>query len=552
MIVDVLRATLEERAGIAEGLGLLLVDQVAQRLLMAAEEPGRCHRLREQRRGHLHGIGVDRLRRKPQCRGQRLHVRGRVAPLRGVVEEEFGAEVAIAHGEERHARHDVAVVHHAEDACAVGAVHQGREALVAHTWLPEGVDALDGHVRREEGLRRAELRQRAAEARMAANLNVLARQLETSISQIHKSVKGGRDESIPTAVYLAQIEQCIDHLIGVTHEIGEITGRQLPFDVIEMLSGRDTLQIEARITDDRQPERKLVTEIENCPACKKQVEFQVGSLPGDSAKPTCPHCGQRFHAHRSTSGNIFLRMPGASQFTRAVSVNCPVCASKIPANIDQGKQHSETRFCFSCGAKVSIDPLGQQCTLLSKQERLPGHLNPAGALVCETCHEAATVLTSNSSGTYGICRKDDALVFVPNLVLWLALLFVRKTDGRVIVLALTAGIRQDRIDLSPDTANGVPKNGSGSVANVVNPRVGARYHVTDAATFYNGTDVWIVPDDPTVSPAQVFQPPYYLTLQMPGTKAPAFSLTTYAAPLDAMIEKAVTTLLGAMRDALTE
>lgn len=255
------------------------------------------------------------------------------------------------------------------------------------------------------------LRQRAAEARMAANLNVLARQLETSISQIHKSVKGGRDESIPAAVYLAQIEQCIDNLIGVTHELGEITGRQLPFDVIEMLTARDTLQIEARITDGRTPERKLVTETENCPACKKQVEFQVGSLPGDSAKPTCPHCGQRFHAHRSTSGNIFLRMPGASQFTRAVSVNCPVCASKIPANIDQGKQHSETRYCFSCGAKVSIDPLGQQCTLLSKQDRLPGHVNGAGTLVCEKCNEPVITLTSNSAGTYGICRKDDGLVF---------------------------------------------------------------------------------------------------------------------------------------------
>lgn len=255
------------------------------------------------------------------------------------------------------------------------------------------------------------LRQRAAEARMAANLNVLARQLETSISQIHKSVKGGRDESIPAAVYLAQIEQCIDNLIGVTHELGEITGRQLPFDVIEMLTARDTLQIEARITDGRTPERKLVTETENCPACKKQVEFQVGSLPGDSAKPTCPHCGQRFHAHRSTSGNIFLRMPGASQFTRAVSVNCPVCTSKIPANIDQGKQHSETRYCFSCGAKVSIDPLGQQCTLLSKQDRLPGHVNGAGTLVCEKCNEPVITLTSNSAGTYGICRKDDGLVF---------------------------------------------------------------------------------------------------------------------------------------------
>jgi len=58
----------------------------------------------------------------------------------------------------------------------------------------------------------------------------------------------------------------------------------------------------------------------------------------------------------------------------------------------------------------------------------------------------------------------------------------------------------------------------------------SRYHVTDASTFYNGTDVWIVPSDPTVSPAQVFQPPYYLTLQMPGQDKPVFSLTTTFAP----------------------
>jgi uncharacterized membrane protein (UPF0182 family) len=58
----------------------------------------------------------------------------------------------------------------------------------------------------------------------------------------------------------------------------------------------------------------------------------------------------------------------------------------------------------------------------------------------------------------------------------------------------------------------------------------SRYHVTDASTFYNGTDVWIVPDDPTVSAGQVFQPPYYLTLEMPGQDEPAFSLTTTFAP----------------------
>ena len=58
----------------------------------------------------------------------------------------------------------------------------------------------------------------------------------------------------------------------------------------------------------------------------------------------------------------------------------------------------------------------------------------------------------------------------------------------------------------------------------------SRYHVTDASTFYNGTDVWIVPFDPTITTTQVFQPPYYLTLQMPDQKLPTFSLTSTFAP----------------------
>ena len=57
----------------------------------------------------------------------------------------------------------------------------------------------------------------------------------------------------------------------------------------------------------------------------------------------------------------------------------------------------------------------------------------------------------------------------------------------------------------------------------------SRYHVTDATTFYNGTDFWVVPFDPTQA-VQQFQPPYYLTLQMPGQDKPAFSLTTTFAP----------------------
>ena len=59
----------------------------------------------------------------------------------------------------------------------------------------------------------------------------------------------------------------------------------------------------------------------------------------------------------------------------------------------------------------------------------------------------------------------------------------------------------------------------------------SRYHVTDPTSFYNGQDFWTIPLDPTNRSANASQPPYYLTLRMPGTTQPTFSLTTTFAPL---------------------
>lgn len=72
----------------------------------------------------------------------------------------------------------------------------------------------------------------------------------------------------------------------------------------------------------------------------------------------------------------------------------------------------------------------------------------------------------------------------------------------------------------------------------------SRYHVTDAASFYSGGDFWKLPDDPTKRDASVRvidrsgntlkknepQPPYYLTMQMPGQKKATFSLTSTYIP----------------------
>lgn len=57
-----------------------------------------------------------------------------------------------------------------------------------------------------------------------------------------------------------------------------------------------------------------------------------------------------------------------------------------------------------------------------------------------------------------------------------------------------------------------------------------KYHVNDAASFFSGQDFWRLPDDPTVPQSSVPQPPYYLTMEMPGQKAPTFSLMSTFIP----------------------
>lgn len=52
-----------------------------------------------------------------------------------------------------------------------------------------------------------------------------------------------------------------------------------------------------------------------------------------------------------------------------------------------------------------------------------------------------------------------------------------------------------------------------------------RYHVTEAGAFYSQQDAWMTPNDPVEGPGiGALQPPYYLTMQAPGTDSPRFSL----------------------------
>jgi len=57
------------------------------------------------------------------------------------------------------------------------------------------------------------------------------------------------------------------------------------------------------------------------------------------------------------------------------------------------------------------------------------------------------------------------------------------------------------------------------------------YHVQTASAFYGGQDFWRVPRDPSTFGANAgAQPPYYMTLEMPGSDKPTVTLTTPFVP----------------------
>jgi uncharacterized membrane protein (UPF0182 family) len=59
----------------------------------------------------------------------------------------------------------------------------------------------------------------------------------------------------------------------------------------------------------------------------------------------------------------------------------------------------------------------------------------------------------------------------------------------------------------------------------------SQFHVLQPSAFYGGQNFWSIPNDPTAPENfQVAQPAYYLTLDMPGSATPEFSLTSLFTP----------------------
>ena len=87
------------------------------------------------------------------------------------------------------------------------------------------------------------------------------------------------------------------------------------------------------------------------------------------------------------------------------------------------------------------------------------------------------------------------------------------------------GVVQDKSEISPELLEHLryPED-----IFKVQREILQRYHVTDAIEFYNAAERWVVPEDPTSDTNR--QPPYYLSVQMPGAAEPSFSLTSVFVP----------------------
>lgn len=57
-----------------------------------------------------------------------------------------------------------------------------------------------------------------------------------------------------------------------------------------------------------------------------------------------------------------------------------------------------------------------------------------------------------------------------------------------------------------------------------------RYHMTDPGAWYQQSDLWEIPAEPTVANATTKEPPYYLSIRWPNETEPVFSLTSVFVP----------------------
>jgi transposase-like protein len=108
----------------------------------------------------------------------------------------------------------------------------------------------------------------------------------------------------------------------------------------------------------RAPLPVAVSEMVNCPICGSGVAWQVGTYRGDTARPTCGRCGQRFYIHRQADGSLLYGggLAGDARATETITTKCPAanCTASIMFSLTDGKPVTFERTCPACHTHIKF------------------------------------------------------------------------------------------------------------------------------------------------------------------------------------------------------
>ncbi|MEQ1829409.1 MAG: PIN-like domain-containing protein [Pirellula sp.] len=156
----------------------------------------------------------------------------------------------------------------------------------------------------------------------------------------------------------------------------------------------------------------------DCPNCAHVSYETLGTSAGSSAVHFCENCGERFHVHRSSGGDVFCREWGGNasspRQSRRIEATCPVCSSTVPASIKEGTFQTE-RYCMGCCTLLKINSRGD---ILQTQPSEPvAAINlendgPFMYLGCPNCpgHPQTRSIWGNGSIARAVCQNCSCLL----------------------------------------------------------------------------------------------------------------------------------------------
>lgn len=118
-------------------------------------------------------------------------------------------------------------------------------------------------------------------------------------------------------------------------------------DLLALLQAEVDTVAEVRQEEER--EREPAVEYLACPECGADVICNIQAGVGSSALPTCDACGERFHAHRTSTGLITRKGPRRQQGRELVVTRCPQCDEEVLCELGLNPKDSAVPSCDGCG-----------------------------------------------------------------------------------------------------------------------------------------------------------------------------------------------------------